>query len=57
VEKPDGRTPLKISVVSVRIIYKMDNQEVRWGMGCIDLAQNRDGWPAVVNAIMNLRVP
>jgi hypothetical protein len=29
-EKPAGETPLEVSVVSVRIIYKMDNQEVRW---------------------------
>jgi hypothetical protein len=33
VEKPDGKTPPEISVVNVRIIYKMDNQEVRWGDG------------------------
>jgi hypothetical protein len=33
VEKPDGKTPLEVPVVSVRIIYKMDNQEVRWGSG------------------------
>jgi hypothetical protein len=33
VEKPDGKTPLEVPVVSVRIIYKMDNQEVRCGDG------------------------
>jgi hypothetical protein len=33
VEKPDGKTPLEVPVVSLRIIYKMYNQEVRWGMG------------------------
>jgi hypothetical protein len=27
------------------------------GMDWIDLAQDRDRWPALVNAIMNLRGP
>ena len=27
------------------------------GMDWIDLVQNRDRWEAVVNAVMNLRVP
>jgi len=36
---------------------KMDLQEVECGsVGWIDLAQDRDRWPTVVNAVMNLRV-
>jgi len=36
---------------------KMDLQEVGWGMDVIDLTHEGDSWRAVVNAVMNLRVP
>jgi len=35
----------------------MDLQEEGWGMIWIDLDQDVDGWRALVNAVMSLRVP
>jgi hypothetical protein len=36
----------------------MDLTEIGWdGMDWIDLGQGRDKWRALVNIIMNLRVP
>jgi hypothetical protein len=35
----------------------MDLREMKWvGMDCIDLAEVRDRWMALVNTLMNLRV-
>ena len=43
--------------VDGRIILRWIFKEVGWkGMDWIDLAQNRDSWRAVVNAVMSLRV-
>jgi hypothetical protein len=37
---------------------KMDLREIGWdGMDWIDLDQDRDKWRALVNTVMNLRVP
>jgi hypothetical protein len=36
----------------------MDLREMGWGgMGWIDLAEVREQWRALVNTVMNLRVP
>jgi hypothetical protein len=56
VGKPDRKRPLERIRRRWEDKVKMDLKEVRWGMGWIDLAQNRDGWRAVVNVVMNFRV-
>jgi hypothetical protein len=37
----------------------MHHREMGWGCGVewIQLAQDRDRWPALVNTAMNLRIP
>jgi hypothetical protein len=57
VGRPEGRRPLGRPRRRWEDNIKMDLQEVGWGgMDWIDLAQDRDRWRAVVNAVMNLRV-
>jgi hypothetical protein len=37
---------------------KMDLREIRWdGVDWIDMAEDRDQWRALVNTVLNLRVP
>jgi hypothetical protein len=37
---------------------KMDLRDIGWdGIDWIDLAQDRDQWRALVNIVINLRVP
>jgi len=35
----------------------MDLPDVVWGMDWVDLAQDKDRWLALVNAVMDLQVP
>jgi hypothetical protein len=54
--KPEGKRPLgrRRWVENIR----MDLGEVGWGyVDWIGLAQDRNRWRAVVNSVLNLRVP
>jgi DNA-binding PadR family transcriptional regulator len=53
---PEGRRPLGRPRRRWENNVKM-HQDVGWGMDWIELAQDRDRWRAVVNEVMNLRVP
>jgi hypothetical protein len=58
VGKPEGRRPLGRPRRRWEDNIKMILREVGWGnMDWINLAQDRDRWRALVNAVMNLRVP
>jgi hypothetical protein len=49
VGKPEGKRPDNI---------KMNLREIGWyGVDWIDMAQDRDQWRALVNMVLNLRVP
>jgi len=56
---PEEKRPLRRPRCRWEDNIKMDLQEVEsgGGMDWIDLAEDRDRWWAVVNAVMNLRVP
>jgi hypothetical protein len=58
VEKPEGNRPLGRTRHRWEDNIKMDLQEVGfWGMDWMDLAQDRDRWQELVNAVMNIWVP
>jgi hypothetical protein len=56
--KPEGKRPLERQRRRWEDGIKMDLREIGWGgdVEWIHLAQDRDRWRAVVNAVMNLRV-
>jgi hypothetical protein len=58
VGKPEGMSPLGRPRRRWVDNIKLDLTEIGWdGMDWIDLAQDRDQWRALVNTVMNLRVP
>jgi hypothetical protein len=58
VGKPEGRRPLRRPKRRWVDNIKMDLREIGWdGMDWIDVSQDRDQWKALVNTVMNLRVP
>jgi hypothetical protein len=58
VGRPEGRRPLGRPRRKWEDNIKMDLKEIRFGdVDWINLAQDRDWWRALVNTVMNLRVP
>jgi len=58
VGKPQGKRPMGRPRRRWEDNIKMDLQEVSYeGMEWIELAQDRDRWRALVNVVMNIRVP
>jgi hypothetical protein len=58
VGKPEGRRPLGRPRRRGVDNIKMDLRETGWdGVDWVDLAQDRDHWRALVNTVMNFRVP
>jgi hypothetical protein len=56
--RPDFKRPLGRPIRRWVNNIKMDLIEIEWdGMNLIDLAQDRDQWRALVNTLINIRVP
>jgi hypothetical protein len=56
--KPEGKRPLGRPKHRWKDNIKIDLIEIGWGgMNSIELAVNMDHWRALVNTVMNLRVP
>jgi hypothetical protein len=58
VGKPEGRRPLRRPRRRWVDNIRMDLGKMGWGdVDWIGLAQDRYGWRALVNSVLNLRVP
>jgi hypothetical protein len=51
VRRPEGKAPLG------RPMHRWEDNIKRTGTGPIGLAEDKDRWCSVTNAVMNLRVP
>jgi hypothetical protein len=57
VGKPEGKRPLGTPRHRWEDGIRMDLREIGWGsVEWIQVAQDRDRWRALVNAVMNLQV-
>jgi hypothetical protein len=55
--KPEGKSQLERPRRRWEDGIRMDLRKIGWGsVDCIQLAQDRDWWWALVNTVMNLRV-
>ena len=57
VGKPEGKRPLGRPRRRLEDNIKMDLQELGTGGDWMELAQDKDRWRALVNKVMNLRIP
>jgi hypothetical protein len=57
VGRPEGKRPLGRPRYGWEVNIKTDIQEVGWDVDWVDLAQDRETRWALVNAVMNIRVP
>jgi hypothetical protein len=58
VGKPEGKRPLGRPRRRWVDNIKMDLREIGWdGVDWMDMVQDRDQWKALVNTVLNLRVP
>jgi hypothetical protein len=58
VGKPEGKRQLGIPRRRWVDNIKLDLREIGWNsVDWIDMAQDRDQWRALVNTVLNLRVP
>jgi hypothetical protein len=58
VREPEGKRPVGRPRRKWQYDIRIDFREIEWGgMEWIDLGQDRDQWRALVNTVINLRVP